>query len=203
MTIKSLFATLAVAALTLVGTPAVAHDVVYTATLSNLGEVAQAIPSVGTGTATVTFNLDTFSMRVQASFSDLSGNTSASHIHCCTTVAGSGSAGVATVTPTFTGFPLGIKAGTYDFTYDMSLASSYNPSFITASGGTVLTALAAFSTGLESGKAYLNIHTSFASGGEIRGFLVAAPVPEPETYGMLLAGLALVGAIARRRRTAA
>ena len=30
----------------------------------------------------------------------------------------------------------------------------------------------------------------------------AAPVPEPETYGMLLAGLALVGAIARRRRAA-
>ncbi len=29
--------------------------------------------------------------------------------------------------------------------------------------------------------------------------LVAAPVPEPETYGMLLAGLALVGAVARRK----
>ncbi|KAA3649454.1 MAG: PEP-CTERM sorting domain-containing protein [Proteobacteria bacterium] len=31
------------------------------------------------------------------------------------------------------------------------------------------------------------------------GFYVAAPVPEPETYAMLLAGLALVGGIARRR----
>ncbi|WP_229633520.1 PEP-CTERM sorting domain-containing protein [Duganella qianjiadongensis] len=31
---------------------------------------------------------------------------------------------------------------------------------------------------------------------------VAAPVPEPETYAMLLAGLALVGVIARRRRSA-
>ncbi|WP_374360714.1 FxDxF family PEP-CTERM protein [Pseudoduganella danionis] len=29
--------------------------------------------------------------------------------------------------------------------------------------------------------------------------LVAAPVPEPETYGMLLAGLALVGVVARRK----
>ncbi|MFC0166892.1 FxDxF family PEP-CTERM protein [Pseudoduganella danionis] len=29
--------------------------------------------------------------------------------------------------------------------------------------------------------------------------LVAAPIPEPETYGMLLAGLALVGAVARRK----
>jgi hypothetical protein len=33
-------------------------------------------------------------------------------------------------------------------------------------------------------------------------YAAAAPVPEPETYGMLLAGLALVGAIARRRRAA-
>ncbi|TFW30395.1 choice-of-anchor A family protein [Duganella callida] len=32
------------------------------------------------------------------------------------------------------------------------------------------------------------------------GVLPAAPVPEPETYAMLLAGLGLVGAIARRRR---
>jgi hypothetical protein len=31
-------------------------------------------------------------------------------------------------------------------------------------------------------------------------FTVAAPVPEPETYAMLLAGLGLIGAIARRRR---
>ncbi|WP_323004339.1 lamin tail domain-containing protein [Denitromonas sp.] len=31
------------------------------------------------------------------------------------------------------------------------------------------------------------------------GFYVAAPVPEPETYAMMLAGLALVGGIARRR----
>jgi hypothetical protein len=33
--------------------------------------------------------------------------------------------------------------------------------------------------------------------------LVAAPVPEPETYGLMLAGLAVIGAIARRRRQVA
>ncbi|WP_348694592.1 FxDxF family PEP-CTERM protein [Duganella fentianensis] len=32
--------------------------------------------------------------------------------------------------------------------------------------------------------------------------LVAAPVPEPETYAMLLAGLAMVGVVARRRKAA-
>ncbi|MNN69241.1 PEP-CTERM motif protein [compost metagenome] len=31
------------------------------------------------------------------------------------------------------------------------------------------------------------------------GTVSALPVPEPETYGMLLGGLALVGAVARRR----
>lgn len=31
------------------------------------------------------------------------------------------------------------------------------------------------------------------------GYLVLTPVPEPESYGMLLAGLGLIGAIARRR----
>ncbi len=34
----------------------------------------------------------------------------------------------------------------------------------------------------------------------MRAFLV--PVPEPETYAMLLAGLALVGAVARKRKIA-
>jgi len=33
-------------------------------------------------------------------------------------------------------------------------------------------------------------------------FLVMAPVPEPESYAMLLAGLGIVGAVARRRRSA-
>ena len=54
---------------------------------------------------------------------------------------------------------------------------------------------------LFDGKFYINLHTFTNGGGEIRGFLV--PVPEPETYAMLLAGLALVGAVARGRKVAA
>jgi len=34
-------------------------------------------------------------------------------------------------------------------------------------------------------------------------YVVAAPVPEPETYAMMLAGLGLMGAIARRRKSKA
>lgn len=39
-------------------------------------------------------------------------------------------------------------------------------------------------------------------GGAFGGDLSIAPVPEPETYGMLLAGLGLVGFMARRRKAA-
>jgi hypothetical protein len=34
-----------------------------------------------------------------------------------------------------------------------------------------------------------------------RVYVVAAPVPEPETYAMLLGGLGLMGAVTRRRMT--
>ena len=32
--------------------------------------------------------------------------------------------------------------------------------------------------------------------------VIGSPIPEPETYAMLLAGLGLLGFIARRRKTA-
>ncbi len=69
--------------------------------------------------------------------------------------------------------------------------------FIDSNGG-VSEAFNALVVGLNEGTAYANIHTSMFPGGEIRGFL--APIPEPETYGMLLAGLAMISAVARRRR---
>jgi hypothetical protein len=41
-----------------------------------------------------------------------------------------------------------------------------------------------------------------AGGGAFGGDLAIAAVPEPETYGMLLAGLGVVGFLARRRKAA-
>lgn len=176
-----------------------AHTVVYTAILTGPAE-APPNASPGIGSATVTFDLDLVTMRVEASFSGLIGNVTASHIHGATAVAGTGTAGVMTQTPSFTGFPLGVTSGTYDHTFDMTQASSYNASFVTAQGS-LSNALNAFIAALDDGKAYLNIHTNSFPGGEIRGFLIeeAAAVPEPASYATLLA-LGALGAVALRRR---
>lgn len=178
---------------TLAGT-ASADVLVYTASLSGANE-APANGSPGVGTATVTIDTVLHTMRVQATFSGLTGNTTASHIHAATATPLTGTAGVATQTPTFTGFPLGVTAGTYDNTFNMTLSSSFNASYITANGGTPATAEAALYAAIGAGRAYLNIHTSTFGGGEIRGFLTLAPTPgAAAAFG--LAGLAAL----RRRR---
>lgn len=126
--------------------------------------------SSGIGNATVTITGPT--MRVQATFSGLAGTTTAAHIHAPTAVPGGGNIGVATTTPSFPGFPSGVTSGTYDVTFDMTDASSYNPSFITNyGGGDIATAFEVLKTALNNGTAYFNIHTNMFPGGEIRGFL--------------------------------
>jgi hypothetical protein len=146
--------------------------------------------SPGTGTALVTIDRVAHTMFIDVEFDDLLGTTTAAHIHCC--VAPPGIAGVATTTPTFPGFPLGMTSGTYQQLFDMTQASSYNPAFLNnaINLGSTATAEATLFDGIESGQAYFNIHTDLFPGGEIRGFLV----PEAGTLGLLLLGMgALLG----------
>ena len=133
--------------------------VTYAATLSGPAE-APPNASPGVGNAIVDIDTSAHTLRVRATFSGLTGNTTASHIHAATAIAGAGTAGVATQTPTFAGFPLGVTAGTYDHTFDLTLASSWNPSFVTAHGGTPAGAEAFFAASVAAGKSYLNIHSN-------------------------------------------
>jgi len=173
------------------GSAAQASPVTYTAVLSGAAE-----SSPGTGFATVVFDLVAHTMEVDFWFADLIGTTTASHIHAATASPGSGTAGVATQTPYFVGFPIGVTAGTYSHPFDMTLASSFNPSYITAHGGTPASAEAALAQAAFDGKAYLNIHTTYRPGGEIRGFLT---VPDPGST-LLLLGMSLAGLRAWKKR---
>ena len=84
------------------------------------------------------------------------------------------------VTPFLTGVG-GMVTGTWD-------APEGNNTTFAAQLGNIL-----------AGRAYINFHTVQFPGGEVRGALVT-PIPEPETYALMLAGLGAIGWIGRRRK---
>ena len=168
----------------------------WTAIFSGASEATpNASPATGSAVFTLTGNV----LTINGSFVGLLGNTAASHIHCCTAASLTGASGVATSVPSFVGFPLGVSSGSFLLTLDLTQASSYNAAFITANGGTTTSAMAALIAGINSGKAYMNIHSTQFPGGEIRGFLVS-PVPEPSSVFLTSAGLLGVALLVVRRR---
>ena len=176
---------------------AIATPITLTATLTGPNE-SPPNSSLATGFAKVVYDGAAHTLGLNVSFSGLSGADTAAHIHCCTIAPFTGTAGVATAIPVFPGFPIPVTSGTYSHLFDLTQADFWNPSFVTAHGGTPQSAEAFFAPALLLGETYLNIHTENNTGGEIRGFLVETP--EPATLALVGAGLFVVGGLGMRRK---
>jgi hypothetical protein len=168
-------------------TPAAqATPMTFVGNLSGANEVPP-VASPGTGLATVILDPTAQTLQVNATFSGLTSNDVAAHIHCCAPLGTN--AGVATTVPAFPGFPLGVTSGTYSsVVFDLTQSLIYNPAFVTLEGG-LPQAEAALIAGIEGGQTYFNIHTVNNPGGEIRSQLF----PAPEPASLVLLGSALLG----------
>ncbi len=177
-----------------------AHALIYnfSATLNGASE-SPPVVSAGTGSSIVTYNSVSQKLGVKIDFTGLTGTTTVVHIHAPTAVAGVGNVGVATFPGTFPDFPVGVTSGSYFKEIDLSQATSFTAGFLALGGGTTAGAQAALLDAMLSGKAYVNVHSTFAPGGEIRGFLVR--VPDTSATALLLGG-ALVFMVSVGRRFA-
>ena len=189
---KQVLSVLALAAAAGLATPAFAQT--YRAVLSGPGE---SPPNASPGTSLVTIDLNGTNLMIDAPFRDLLAPTTVAHIHCCTTTAFTGAAPPAIG---FADFPTGVRAGSYSHSYSLSDDATYEPAFLSAHGGTATGAASALMDAINANEAYVNIHSTAFPNGEIRGFLVAAPIPEPAEWAMLAGGLAGLLWMGRRRR---
>ena len=175
----------------LLAAPLAAQAVTYqfNAGLTGAQQAPTPVVTAATGIATLFYNdmgtvstaddLYSFSMSALG----LSGTATGFHIHAAA--------------------PAGSNAGVKVF-LDTAPFVSFNLGGTVLVGGSGVAAPLSdplFLSHLQSGLAYVNIHTAANPGGEIRGQLIqVAVVPEPSTYALMLAGIGMMGMLARRRR---
>src|SRR5262245_25254227 len=137
------------------------------------------------GSGFVTLTLSGNSLSLSGTFSGITTNMSAGHIH------GPGAIGQ-NVGVLYDLIALGILTGTTSGTYNGTVNLVANPN------NTPNYSVAQQLTDLNAGLWYLNIHDSVFPGGEIRGQIL--PIPEPAVLPMLTLGAAALLYIQRRRR---
>jgi CHRD domain-containing protein/PEP-CTERM motif-containing protein len=130
--------------------------------------------SPGTGSATLTLDDVALTLNVVMTYSGLLSPTNNAHIHCCSPPGVSSGVIIPFVPP----FVTGATSGSFSNLFNLTATQV---------------------TQVESGGAYINIHTDLFPAGEIRGQIAA--VPEPATAGLLCTGLLALGARARRIRS--
>src|SRR5215475_3319348 len=157
------------ALLALLVLPATARATQFTFNVS-LDAAQAGVVSPGTGSATLVLDDVANTLDVSLTFSGLLSPTNNAHIHCCAPPGMT--AGV--IIPFVPPFPLGVTSGSMNNTFNITAAQVLQ---------------------VESGGAYINIHTDQFPAGEIRGQIDA--VPEPSTLVLFGAGLAGLGAIRR------
>ena len=169
------------ACLVLAASPALATTYTVTASLDGLQETPP-VATTGTGTMTGTYDDVLNDLFWSGSFTGLIGTTTDAHFHGAAAV-GVGPAGVREAINAAAGdmFPIGVTFGSF-------------------SGDATTTISEADEAELLAGLWYVNIHTSFRPGGEIRGQIYLTAVPEPSTLALLALGLAGATAATRRRR---
>ena len=113
--------------------------------------------------------------------------------------------------PAFTGFKISDTGGHFA---DILGASVTNTTYTPSTYGNLLEGFTPAQITFDADNLYINLSTSMwhaapmaSMGDPYRdqinlsvNFQSAAPIPEPETYAMLLAGLGLMGAVVRRRQ---